>query len=270
MVTCGRTWRRRNKRKQLNRPHILLDQEYIQLLKWAKQNGVNFRSVRPAIFHDTGRGMIATRKITEGESIISVPWQLLITTSTALKSNVGRLLERMLQWANVKLSRKCILCLYVAYLKYLGEKSFWYPYIATLPKEFNTPCYFSDDELKILPESSYEQCLAQINEVQQAFNMIKETYNDEFPNDHLDFLKLLTFEDFKWTWFVVNTRSVYLASDEEKCSGCYGDCCHGDGYALAPVLDLLNHQDTAEVSKWTSCTHRSCDPTPLKQTGVSK
>ena len=57
-----------------------------QLLEWAWQNGVSRdMPVRPAFCADAGcRGMVATRDIAEGETIISIPQHLLMCADTAL------------------------------------------------------------------------------------------------------------------------------------------------------------------------------------------
>ena len=78
MQSKGRTWRRRQNKgaRIITLAHKL---EYIELFKWAKQNGVVFHKMRPAIFPGTGRGLMAARQINDGDLLISVPKRLLIT-----------------------------------------------------------------------------------------------------------------------------------------------------------------------------------------------
>lgn len=245
----GRTWRRRKRTKNTqNRPHILLDPDYINLLKWAKRNGVVFDGIRPAIFHDTGRGMVATRNIKNNRDIVSVPEKLLITTQTALKSVIGTIYQRVITRRNVKMSKKCLLCLYLIYLRYLGKQSFWFPYIKTLPKDFNTPSYFKEKELKLLPSSCSKRCLNQISELKIAFENVQDIFGETLREFDINFNRKLTYDNFRWAWFVINTRSVYLESSKQQYPGYHGNSCDDSNYALAPVLDLLNHNDTAEVN----------------------
>ena len=78
MQTKGRTWRkRRNKSEKAT--SLAHQQEYITLFQWAKQNGVFFHKMKPAIFPGTGRGLMATRQINAGDLLISVPNSLLVT-----------------------------------------------------------------------------------------------------------------------------------------------------------------------------------------------
>lgn len=54
------------------------------------------------------------------------------------------------------------------------------------------------------------------------------------------------FDDFKWAWSAVNTRTLYYKV-EEAGSHHLVDPSERDVYVLAPFLDLLNHSSTAEV-----------------------
>lgn len=39
------------------------------------------------------------------------------------------------------------LCMFLVYQWLRGEESFWWPYLRVLPREFDTPLYFEDDDL---------------------------------------------------------------------------------------------------------------------------
>ena len=78
MQTKGRTWRKRQNKSEKT-TSLAHKQEYIALFQWAKQNGVFFHKMKPAIFPGTGRGLMATKQINVGDLLISVPSNLLVT-----------------------------------------------------------------------------------------------------------------------------------------------------------------------------------------------
>ncbi|PFX16912.1 SET domain-containing protein 4-like [Stylophora pistillata] len=247
MGSYGRTGRKRKRKRDGNYQRELgaavFEPGYIELLKWAKRNGISFGKLRPAYFRQTGRGLMTCRKLSEGELVISVPEKMLITTKTAERSQI---LETFIKiQPKHSLTTIQILCVFILYEKFQRESSFWYPYITTLPTSFNTPAYFKPEELSTLPSSLQQQCVTQIQTVRDSYEELKGYL--EYDTTMLDktFLDFLTFDEFRWAWFVVNTRSVYKANSMDLSPSSKSQM--QDNYALAPVLDLLNHNDMAEV-----------------------
>jgi hypothetical protein len=78
MRNKGRTWRKRQKKSEKS-ASLGHKQEYIALFQWAKQNGVFFHKMKPAVFPGSGRGLMATKQINIGDLLISVPSTLLVT-----------------------------------------------------------------------------------------------------------------------------------------------------------------------------------------------
>ena len=255
MGTNGRTGRRRKRKKNrsFNSEYgcAILEPDYIALLKWGKRNGICFGKLRPANFPQTGRGLMTYGKLRSGDLVISVPERMLITSKTAEHSEIGeKLVELRLKRV---LSAKQMLCVFILYEKYCGKSSFWYPYIVTLPRSFNMPAYFKDEEMQVLPLNFQQECVAQIATVTESYEELKgclQKYSTVLDKNFVDFL---TFDEFRWAWFVVNTRSVYKANSTDTV--CEGNLHTDDAYALAPVLDLLNHTDTAEVQPVEKLSH---------------
>lgn len=256
MGTNGRTGRRRKRKRNgdycREYGRAVHEPEYIALLKWAKRNRISFGKLRPAYFPGTGRGLMTCKKLNSGHLVISVPEEMLITTKTAKQSDIGKQLTQL----HVQLNSLVLLCVFILYEKERGKSSFWHPYINTLPRSFNTPAYFSKEELNALSSSLHEACAVQIKTVRESYEDLKGLLESCTSVLVKTFLDLLTFDDFRWAWFVVNTRSVYKADDYVVTSpvGMATSTVHiKDTYALAPVLDLLNHSATAEVDALYKC-----------------
>ena len=189
---------------------------------------------------------MACKKLTSGDLVISVPEEMLITAKTAEQSDIGKQLTQL----HVRLKPLLMLCVFILYEKRRGKSSFWHPYISTLPKSFNTPAYFNEEELNALPSSLREQCKTQIKTVRESYEELKGLLQSSNSKLYEQFLDSLTFDEFRWAWFVVNTRSVYKASKKVTSPVAMGTLQTENSYALAPVLDLLNHTDVAEVCIW--------------------
>ncbi|KAK2560011.1 SET domain-containing protein 4 [Acropora cervicornis] len=250
MGTNGRTGRKRHRKRNNNCTEkagfSVYDPESITLLKWAKQNGIYFGKLCPAMFTQTGRGLMTNKNLIQGDKVISVPGNMLITLKTANESKIGIQLSK-LQTKHL-LSTKQMLCVFLLYEKYRGRSSFWYPYIATLPKSFNTPAYFSEEEIQLLPCDLQNECCVQLTSLKESYKGLKGCLEGQSPDCLLDknFIDYVTFDEFMWAWFVVNTRSVYKAVGMNTvCKNrIHGD----DAYALAPVKAGFNkHGNKYEI-----------------------
>lgn len=245
MGKTGRTGRRRKRRRNgiccSEHGRAVYEAEYIMLLKWAKRNRISFGKLRPAYYPTTGRGLMTCKKLNSGDLVISVPEEMLITAKTVKESDIGK------QLIKLPLKPFLMLCVFILYEKHRGKSSFWHPYISTLPRFFNTPAYFNEEELNALPSSLHEQCVTQVNIVHESYEELKGLLESSTSIVDKKFLDNLTFHEFRWAWFVVNTRSVYKAGKVATSPVAMGTLQTENAYALAPVLDLLNHTDTAEV-----------------------
>lgn len=112
-----------------------------------------------------------------------------------------------------------------------GESSYWYPYLATLPKKYrNMPIFFDENELSWLKGS---MCLEKIAER-------KLSLRAEYDNicKHVPGFAEFHFDDFVWARLVVITRIFGLVINGVKTDG------------LVPMADMLNHKRPRET-KWT-------------------
>ena len=236
MQTKGRTWRKRQI-KSVKTASLAHKQEYIALFQWAKQNGVFFHKMKPAIFPGTGRGLMATKQINAGDLLISVPSKLLVTEEVLRNSYFdGINSTKALEFSTIEL-----LCLFLILERSLGKQSFWSAYISMLPLDYNMPAYFKHHELKHTPDFFAEHGWSQVKSIRKCYSSLKKFLLDF--NDKTKSIQL-TFDDVCWAWNAVNTRCVYMIGkarfkhspqkDNMSCS-------------LAPLLDLLNHSCNVQV-----------------------
>ena len=248
MATKGRTGRRRKRKKNGNyyneHGRAIYEPEYITLFKWAKENGISFGKLRPACFTQTGRGLMTCKKLRSDDLVISVPSHMLITSKTAEQSHIGKKLAKL----KPVLSSKNLLYVFILHEQYREKRSFWYPYISTLPRYFNTPAYFNEKEIRALPLSLQKEFTCHILTVQETYKELKEFFARHISALDKNFVEFFTFEEFRWAWCVVNTRSVYKPDITNTDKAGMAAPRTDDNYALAPILDLLNHTDVAEVS----------------------
>ncbi|XP_072019444.1 SET domain-containing protein 4-like isoform X2 [Amphiura filiformis] len=192
----------------------------------------------PALFTDTGRGLMTLKPLKVDDVIISIPKRLLITTQTTLDSEIGDYIKS----CTPKLTPLQVLCIFLMYEKAKGLNSSWHPYISVLPQVYTTPAYFSNEELTSLPRFLSIQAQQQVLTVKGAYEAVADilvTMETMFAFCH----GVMGFEEFRWAWFVINTRSVYMKQDVSEFLQP-----EVNTYALAPLLDLLNHSPTVEVS----------------------
>lgn len=122
-----------------------------------------------------------------------------------------------------------------------GKSSEWYPYISSLPQEYSIPVYFCNHSMNSLPKPLNKAAKIQQDSVEMSFKQLEPVFT-ALQTEHLAFKDLLTFRLFKWAWSSVNTRCIFM-----KClKSCPGSECSYH-LALAPFLDLLNHNIDAQV-----------------------
>ncbi|KAM5179916.1 SET domain-containing protein 4 [Mantella aurantiaca] len=235
----GRTGRRRRrKRVEASAVNQSCDIRYVRLRKWLKDRGFHDSQLRTAHFPDTGRGLMTTRLLQPGDLIISLPESCLLTTDTVLKSYLGDYIRR---W-RPPISPLLALCTFLVTERYAGDRSTWKPYLDVLPSSYDCPVYWEPEIVAFLPESIRQKAEHQRTGVQ------------EFYSSHVSFIRslqslfqenvenILSYDAVRWAWCTVNTRTVYMKHAQRDCFSSEQDV-----YALAPFLDLLNHNPGVQV-----------------------
>uniref|UniRef100_A0A3B4ULA9 SET domain containing 4 n=1 Tax=Seriola dumerili TaxID=41447 RepID=A0A3B4ULA9_SERDU len=202
--------------------------QYVKLMKFLHQRGFTSTLLQPALF--TGTAL-------PGQLLISLPESCLLTTSTVLDSYLGQYIK---SWKR-RLSPLLALCVFLVCERHQGEASDWLPYIDVLPTTYTCPAYFTDDVVTALPACVRRRALEQREAVREIHSSNQDFFRSLQPILNQPVEEVLTYEALRWAWCSVNTRSVFMSHPSNNfLSG-------QDVYALAPFLDLLNHQPDVQV-----------------------
>nr|XP_043902330.1 SET domain-containing protein 4 isoform X2 [Solea senegalensis] len=261
--------------------------QYVRLMKFLHRRGFTSALLQPALFTDTGRGLQTLKTIKPGQLIVSLPASCLLTTSTVLSSYLGHYIK---SWKH-RLSPLLVLCVYLVSERHRGETSDWFPYVDVLPTSYTCPAYFTQTVLAVLPADVQRRALEQREALQELHSSSQDFFRSLQPVLSQPAEEVFTYDAFRcshththththtcmhtqyvsdsffptrWAWCSVNTRSVFMSHP------CNHFLSGQDVYALAPFLDLLNHQPDVQVkagfSDVTGCYEiRSVSGTPRFQ-----
>ncbi|XP_026210330.1 SET domain-containing protein 4 [Anabas testudineus] len=235
----GRTARKRRQKQERSIQSVSLchQLQYVRLMKFLHQRGFTSSLLQPAHFTDTGRGLQTLRTVKPGQLVISLPESCLLTTSTVLDSYLGQYIKSWKPCVSPLLS----LCVFLVCERHWGQSSDWFPYINVLPTTYTCPAYFTENVMAVLPATLQKQALEQREAVRELHSLNQDFFRSLQPllNQPVD--EVLTYAALRWAWCSVNTRSVFMSQPPSNfLSG-------QDVYALAPFLDLLNHQPDIQV-----------------------
>lgn len=240
----GRTKRVRSRKRivqiddnSLNSCPVIID-----LKKWLKRNEfTDDPQLLLKEFNSTGRGVYCKMNLIEGDILIRVPYNLMITYTTLNASDLVSILNK----SNVKLEMQDMLSLFLS-LERKKSNSFWKIYIDSLPN-FQLPLCSIDDVkyFDLLPENL--RCFTKDwrrrfdNSWKRVCDALKSIKND------------VDFDLYKWSYTMVNTRAVYVDPDivsnitKRNASDIDRYLIDEPSMALCPFLDMFNHENSAKV-----------------------
>ena len=195
----------------------------------------------PALFPDTGRGLLSRRHLPPGHTLVSIPLPLLVSSATALSSELGPALRA----ARPAVSGQLAVSLWLALERRRGGHSGWQPYLASLPTAYTTPAFCEQHELSadLLPEAVLSAARSQHALVRRnllrARRLLRETSAPSTAGWEI------SEEEFRHAWVTVKTRAMCVEPEEDLGSPPSG--LKDDNCALAPFLDLFNHSPGATV-----------------------
>ncbi|XP_054153403.1 SET domain-containing protein 4-like [Oppia nitens] len=250
----GRTYRRRRRRRRCRPLTATINtgddhQKIRSLIGWLRNKDrrlavgrqrskfMSSAKLRPHRFASTGRGLQCCRRqhIGAGQLLLAIPIQSMITRNTVLDDSPDLPIDGRRR--RTELSDVELLTAWIYWERQKAEASHWSDYFQSLPDRFDELPYMwpnVQDICRSLPVSLATELMAARNTYRRSMAKVFDELGlcllDN--NDDNDEQRL-----FNWSFGAVNTRCVYLDTDD-----CSRSC------ALAPFLDLLNHSATAKVT----------------------
>lgn len=176
-------------------------------------------------------GIFACDRILKGEEIISVPWNLCISIETMLQHPLLKVIFEdipgLLEYPDE------ILAIGISYARLLimADQSdnincSWLNHVRTFPQSFNTPLYWSNEEIEELrPCTVYHLTKLLKNQISNDWSNIHEPLIQNYP----DLLSGYTKDIYLWSLSIIYSRAVGFQR-----KGKYSRC-------IPPVLDMANH-----------------------------
>nr|GAT54993.1 predicted protein [Mycena chlorophos] len=186
------------------------------VLSWFATNGgkIDSASVGFTEFDGAGRGAVALRDIPEGHVLFKIPRSLILSTTTsALPRRVG--LE---QWRARGMHRGwagLILC--VMWETANGAASRWAPYLESLPSTFDTPMFWSEEDLEELRGTSVVEKLGKADaekDFSEKVLPLVQSRPDIFPPETIP--SFYTLEVYHIMGSRILSRSFDVERDEEE------------------------------------------------------
>ncbi|KAL7488582.1 hypothetical protein ACHAW6_014167 [Cyclotella cf. meneghiniana] len=200
---------------------------------------------------DEMRGVHALATLPPSAVIVSIPLRCLITVEMGQTTPIGR--KILASDLELDAPKHIFLMIYLLWDKWTnGEKSFFAPYYAVLPKRLrNMPIFWDEEELRYLQGS---HLLSQISDRIAAITRDYHSVCSAAP----EFASISTLEEFTWARTIVCSRNFGLMINGRRTS------------ALVPHADMLNHHRPRET-KWTFCEESQCFTiTTLKEIGAGE
>ena len=201
--------------------HASVEQREL-LTDWLTSRGVELSKgaieISPA-------GLIASRAVSKGETLCSIPDSAWLTPGIALSAPViGEALKGLENWL--------VVALYLLHEKHQGLDSAWAGYISSLPSTCHSPVMWKESELELLAGSQLAASVeAYKNYFSDKFTSLQNGVFKQFPS----LFEWLSFEEFLWAVCTVRAR-VYAPLE-------------GDNLAIVPLGDLTQHRRNANC-KW--------------------
>uniref|UniRef100_G1T6K9 SET domain-containing protein 4 n=1 Tax=Oryctolagus cuniculus TaxID=9986 RepID=G1T6K9_RABIT len=230
--------RKRSKGSQTRGVNESYKSEFIDLQKWLKDRKFEDKNLAPARFPGTGRGLMSTVSLQEGQMIISLPESCLLTTDTVIESYLGPYITK---WKPPP-SPLLALCTFLVSEKHAGDRSPWQPYLEILPKAYTCPVCLDPEVVNLLPKPLQMKAEEQRARLWEFFASSRGFFSSLQPLFVEPIDSIFSYSALLWAWCTVNTRAVYLRRRPRECLSAEPDTC-----ALAPYLDLLNHSPHVQV-----------------------
>lgn len=241
----GRTKRIRKlraKQEVLKNANLDAVQETISLKKWMASFGwKNEAKLILKNFLLTGRGVSSLTNISSNQTLMQVPYDLLITCANVLDSELINILRGKIFMAQDLLS------MFLVLEKHKNNKSRWRKYLGTLPGEPpNLPWLCNETELSAIPCDFIVPVRERKRLFERSWERVEKSIDSNWTCLCCGELlrRVITLNAYTWGYAMVNTRAVYVQPDVitqrtllDLSSFLSDEPC----LALCPFLDMFNH-----------------------------
>lgn len=253
----GRTKRTRKLKARHNREHPIPPSIHYELFKFlAKLGWRNENRLAVTEFPSTGRGLRCKQSLSADDVIVELPLSSMITIATIENDESFREVfdAELLDCLVGSVNFQALLSLYLQHESFKSDSK-WLPYLRTLPSSFTNPIFCAKNELYCLPDNILQKIVEQNEMIKRNFQALMSAVKGEHQPK-------FTLDAFKWSYFVCNTRSVFingkmlelLCKNHRMFKEILSD---PPNMALAPLLDLLNHSSDAETKN--HLLHKKCN-----------
>eukprot|EP00041_Stephanoeca_diplocostata_P029746 m.886023 g.886023 ORF g.886023 m.886023 type:complete len:553 (+) comp23623_c1_seq8:168-1826(+) len=219
--------------------------DFTRFIDWLQKEDVDMKNVEIASFGEHGNGLRATKKVNKDGHLLTIPLKLMMSTDTAERSRIADIMKTDKLVSGMQ---NVALALHLLSELGQGDKSFWAPYISTLPATYSTPLYYSMEELKVLQASAvYDQIAGLYRNVVRQYAYLYKALKDKEMQKALGLASAMefTFEDYRWAVSAVMTRQNRIPINGAGADG------GGPTFALAliPLWDMINHDNGYVTSR---------------------
>ena len=179
--------------------------------------------------HGRGRGLVTTRPVRAGETLMRIPLAKCLSAASARLSPIGVALASDAA-RDAAPTTEATLALHLLHELYVrADDSPWYPYLRILPKDIGTPLMWRGRDLAHLEGSNVvgfrDAILRRWGAQRDAlFPALTDAFPELFPEEH--------FRASRWTWAmaIVWSRAAHVPAGAR-----------GELFVVAPMLDMFNH-----------------------------
>jgi len=216
------------------------DPEYDALVKWLLKSGAEFPFVsgHKRAHAGGGRGLFATKDLTEGEVVIKIPAECWLSHRSILRASTAAhvLREDPVVKALIEEDETWSVVIGMEYERH-NEYSPWKEYLHFMRKQEST-IWWTKEQLEALhSQRIMEDSLQHQKNLAKIYERIYPHLFEEYP--HMFTEDENTFESFTWAALTLWGRAFNVVSENST----------GLEYGLIPIADLLNH-DGGRRASW--------------------